>query len=94
MFSVLNAGEWVQVNYQVQNLQYKQHVWCKSPLHFSELDDCESWISALILTICFACLWMFNFSYLHNNVFQVGKPEGDQEAGWGWCPADGDYPQS
>jgi hypothetical protein len=37
---------------------------------------------------------MFNFSYLHNNVFQVGKPEGNQEAGWGWCPADGDYPQS
>ncbi len=63
-------------------------------LHFIELDNCESWISALILTICFACLWMFNFSYLHNNVFQVGKPEGNQEAGWGWCPADGDYPQS
>jgi hypothetical protein len=49
-------------------------------LHFIELDNCESWISALILTICFACLWMFNFSYLHNNVFQVGKPEGNQEA--------------
>ncbi len=63
-------------------------------LHFIELDNCESWISALILTICFAFLWMFNFSYLHNNVFQVGKPEGNQEAGWGWCPADGDYPQS
>jgi hypothetical protein len=37
---------------------------------------------------------MFNFSYLYNNVFQVGKPEGNQEAGWGRCPADGDYPQS